>query len=249
MDVHGGEKSIILDGTTDGIFLGDQLVDLLKKDHTIEFSIYYADDKRSIFIGNYDTESHNSEYWRETGQRFRTWWDNGMIQEKWSNQFLNPLETQTITIKLQKSTNKVEVYKNGQLMESRVDTRYGNYNYDWTKVWIGRDNVNDSTRGLNGQIYSVRIYNGLLSNDEIQKNYNIDKTRFDYLDYDNVNYVTSNLILHYDGMNNTGTGHSSSTTVWKDLSGNNKDGTLNGCTWRRRQYYIRRNNRWNIFRE
>ena len=37
-------------------------------------------------------------------------------------------------------------------------------------------------------------------------------------------YVTENLILHYDGINNTGNGHSSTTNVWKDLSGNNNDG-------------------------
>lgn len=40
-------------------------------------------------------------------------------------------------------------------------------------------------------------------------------------------YTYSNLILHYDGINNTGSGHSSSTTTWKDLSGNGYNGTLN----------------------
>ena len=31
------------------------------------------------------------------------------------------------------------------------------------------------------------------------------------------------LILHYDAINNTGNGHSNTTTTWKDLSGNNND--------------------------
>ena len=39
-------------------------------------------------------------------------------------------------------------------------------------------------------------------------------------------YVNSGLILHYDGIDNTGNGHDSSSTIWKDLSGNNNDGTL-----------------------
>ena len=39
-------------------------------------------------------------------------------------------------------------------------------------------------------------------------------------------YVVNGLQLLYDGIDNTGTGHSSTTTVWKDLSGNNRDGTL-----------------------
>lgn len=47
-------------------------------------------------------------------------------------------------------------------------------------------------------------------------------------------YVTNNLMLHYDGIINSGTAHNSSVTTWKDLSGNNRDGTLNGCTWRRK---------------
>ena len=34
----------------------------------------------------------------------------------------------------------------------------------------------------------------------------------------------------FSGLNNTGSGHSTSTTTWKDLTGN-KNGTLNGGTW------------------
>lgn len=41
-------------------------------------------------------------------------------------------------------------------------------------------------------------------------------------------YVADGLILHYDGINNTGNGHSDTATTWKDLSGNGKDGTLSG---------------------
>lgn len=42
----------------------------------------------------------------------------------------------------------------------------------------------------------------------------------------NEGYAKDGLILHYDGINNTGNGHSSTTTVWKDLSGNGNDGEL-----------------------
>ena len=44
-------------------------------------------------------------------------------------------------------------------------------------------------------------------------------------------YIQSGLILHYDGINNTGNGHSSSATSWKDLSGNGNDGAVHGGTW------------------
>lgn len=39
-------------------------------------------------------------------------------------------------------------------------------------------------------------------------------------------YIADGLVLHYDAINNTGDGHSSTATTWKDLSGNGNDGTL-----------------------
>lgn len=44
-------------------------------------------------------------------------------------------------------------------------------------------------------------------------------------------YIKYGLVAQYDGINNTGNGHSSSTTTWKDLSGNGNDGILKGCEW------------------
>ena len=44
-------------------------------------------------------------------------------------------------------------------------------------------------------------------------------------------YVSDGLILHYDGINNTGNGHSTTTTTWKDLSGNGNDGVVTNGTW------------------
>lgn len=39
-------------------------------------------------------------------------------------------------------------------------------------------------------------------------------------------YVEDNLIMHLDGENNTGAGHSNNTTTWKDLSNTGNDRTL-----------------------
>lgn len=41
-------------------------------------------------------------------------------------------------------------------------------------------------------------------------------------------YTKYGLVLQYDGINNTGNGHSNLTSIWKDLSGNGRDGKLNG---------------------
>ena len=44
-------------------------------------------------------------------------------------------------------------------------------------------------------------------------------------------YVKNGLILHLDGINNTGSGHSNTSTIWEDLSGNNNNGTIKGASW------------------
>lgn len=46
----------------------------------------------------------------------------------------------------------------------------------------------------------------------------------------NSEYIKDGLVLHYDGINNTGNGHSNSAIVWKDLSSNGNDGTLNNIS-------------------
>jgi len=43
-------------------------------------------------------------------------------------------------------------------------------------------------------------------------------------------YRTADLVLHLDGINNTGSGHSSNATTWKDLAGN-MDVSLYNATW------------------
>ena len=67
----------------------------------------------------------------------------------------------------------------------------------------------------------------------IKESYEADNSRADEI-YDsltgnsnnNPSYVSNGRILHYDAINNTGSGHSSTTTTWKDLSGNGNDLTL-----------------------
>ena len=71
-----------------------------------------------------------------------------------------------------------------------------------------------------GTIYSVKVYDRALTEEEVKRNYQIDEERY------KASYIEDGLVLHYDAVNNTGDGHSSTTTTWKDLSGNGNDGTL-----------------------
>ena len=84
----------------------------------------------------------------------------------------------------------------------------------------------DSTRWANARIYNIKYYNRALTDEEILKNHEIDKQRYQIVD--DTDYVSSGLITHYDAINNTGTGYSNTATTWKDLSGNGNDGTLLG---------------------
>ena len=56
-------------------------------------------------------------------------------------------------------------------------------------------------------------------------------------------YIKYGLMIHYDGINNTGNGHSSTATTWKDLSGHGKDGILNGCEWNDNYLNLTRENK------
>ena len=44
-------------------------------------------------------------------------------------------------------------------------------------------------------------------------------------------YISDGLMLWYDGYANTGGTRNGTTTIWKDLSGNNNDITVSGATW------------------
>ena len=70
---------------------------------------------------------------------------------------------------------------------------------------------------------------GFLGNTSIER-LNVDNVTFvDYVP-EMVMPSESALVRSYDATNNTGNGHSNSTTTWKDLSGN-QDGTIHGATW------------------
>ena len=48
---------------------------------------------------------------------------------------------------------------------------------------------------------------------------------------DPIRYIEDGLILYYDGINNTGLGHKSDTSIWKDLIGSNDGQLMNNPTW------------------
>ncbi len=89
------------------------------------------------------------------------------------------------------------------------------------------ETVNSSTRWIN---IEKQKENGTLIGD-------FDYNGKDIMEVDSRNvsllhagYNEEELLLYYDGINNTSNGHSNSSTTWEDVSGNDNDGTLTSFT-------------------
>lgn len=71
------------------------------------------------------------------------------------------------------------IYENGELLKNTEFSHTASMNLEDTPIQIGRMwQFENQNRTLNGIIYSVRIYNRVLSDDEIKQNYEVDKKRF-----------------------------------------------------------------------
>ena len=109
--------------------------------------------------------------------------------------------------------NKTYVYNNGAKYEykNNIDT-----NTDYTVI---ADKINK------GEIF-IKINENEIKNGDNYYKYNSQYT----IATNKYGYVLEGLELLLDGIDNTGDGHSNTTTIWKDLSGNEKNGTLKNMT-------------------
>lgn len=75
---------------------------------------------------------------------------------------------------------------------------------------------------LDGQSYQI-----IVTTENGETEYYTEDSKY-YIATNKQGYVSRGLELYYDGIDNAGEGvHSNTATVWKDLSGNNRDGILN----------------------
>ena len=72
-----------------------------------------------------------------------------------------------------------------------------------------------------GELYAIRMYDCVLTPEEIVANHAIDLARFSPPDDPtSADYVQDGLLVQWDGIDNEGTGtHNPNATVWKDLKG------------------------------
>lgn len=174
-------NSLRFDGSDDGVFLQDYLKDLFKSGNTIEVLIEFDESNaRDIIIGNYNNVgaiNYEKASSSELTNKFRAYINMGDTDIMTTNELLKINEKQILTITFDKDNKVLNVYQNSELKQSISIPKVSTYSIDWLNVWIGID-VRSGTTALKGKIYSVRIYNRVLIDTEIARNYEIDKARY-----------------------------------------------------------------------
>ena len=228
------EDGLKLDGIDDYVEISpDKLKGLGKGTVIVDFEFYdwNPDEQYNtlFFLGNQLQWNYNHIQISEdlyTASRFNTTVSNN--KESTTNKLVMDVDlNQYKQIALTWNGTTVQNFNNG-IKESSINSTITPAN-DSTVCYLGRNYYAD-TRNLNCKISSVKIYNRDLTEEEIQKTYELDNERYKMKEETSTNdYIQDGLVLHLDGINNTGEGdtkHNLSTTVWKDLSGNNNDATL-----------------------
>ena len=134
------------------------------------------------------------------------------------------------------NSTRCSIYKN--VMSTGVSmAKRGLSNCDVSKAWvcIGRRYAatSPSANVADMKIHALRIYNRVLTDEELSVNASLDAVRFFATDdrlHDCSEYQQSGLIAHWDGIENAGRGkHDGSATTWTDLVGGRKFQFDNGA--------------------
>ena len=113
--------------------------------------------------------------------------------------------------------DKYEISISNIQYEGYINKWYAKYKEEQDENWKTSENLNFTVDQMG--TYQIKLYNGdIETTDEKVKTIKVTDS-----------YVEDGMVLYLDGINNTGEGdskHSTSTTVWKDLSGNGNDAIL-----------------------
>jgi hypothetical protein len=170
-------NGLVFDGVDDGIYLDDKLSDLFKTDNTVELVIKFNETGRDVLFGNYNTANGNN-FEKYSANEARAWINYGTYNA-FSTSTLPVGNKMTLAFLFDKTANTIIVMKDGTLFHTFSSTQIGSYSYDWDNAWIGRDYRTGDTV-LKGTIYAVRMYDKILSDDELQNNYEVDSERFSF---------------------------------------------------------------------
>jgi hypothetical protein len=170
-------KGLVFDGVDDGVYVGDKLINLFKTNNTIEMVIKFDESGRDILVGNYNyVNTLNYE---------KDWNDVVFITLNYpeyngfSTDILSTGNIKSLSFAFDKTQNKIILKNNNALFYTFSSPLIGSYSYDWKSGWFGKD-YRTGTTVLKGTIYSIRVYNRVLNDNEIEKNYEVDKARFEF---------------------------------------------------------------------
>ena len=129
------------------------------------------------------------------------------------------------------------VYSNG--VASASGTLGNGWGVGDGKVAVGNRSgkSGDASYNWTGEVYAIRLYDEVLTAEEIAANHAIDLERFQSVAQEQgptaADYVQDGLLVQWDGIDNAGTGvHDPTATTWKNLKGGGYDLTLtNNAVW------------------
>ncbi len=172
-------NSLKFDGSDDGVSIGDSLQDLFKNGNTIELKIKFNElDARDVLIGNYDANNKDIcvNYEKKVDNSLRQYISAGAMDVATNPLIASNENEYIISYVFDKVNGNLFVYIDGELKYSIDNEMIKSYNQNWTNAWIGRDTRTGATC-LNGEIYSVRIYENILTELEVKNNYEAEKNR------------------------------------------------------------------------
>lgn len=191
---------------------GEKVKTLNISESTTDYNIYNINN----ITGNYDVQVEYYKYSNYSKQNFNvTNFDNvsPVIDVKETKDMVNDNDGINQTyINLEVTDNLSEIKFTKYEMENIAHENAKKY---FTSNGL---NVYNNTIVISGSIQYVTIYV-----EDMAGNYTVQTVNITTIN----DYTKNGLVLHYDGINNTGNGHDNSATVWKDLSSSGNDATLN----------------------
>ena len=121
-----------------------------------------------------------------------------------------------------------DIYCDG--VEKFASTLWNDWNPGDGVVSIGCRHVSKTLAnyGTKGEIYAIRLYDRVLTSEEIVRNNAIDVKRF----FTSAMYEKGGMVSFWDALDNVGVGeHSSTTNFWKNLVAGQQDLELNNSAW------------------
>lgn len=161
--------SVIFDGADDYIDLANKLSKLYNSSNTIEIVADFDPTQiKSVLIGNDTTKIEKGN----TTLQSHLYYNSGAVDYYTENNFYTLGEMSNYTYTFDKVNKTFKFYQKGEMKFETTDNNFST-NTNYNNVKIG-----NSENSIKGKIYSVRVYDRVLTDNEIKKNYDEDLTRF-----------------------------------------------------------------------